>query len=73
LQYCYPRSIPPHGWKYRDWFLGIDHRTVFDRAGNIGPAVWWNGEIIGSWAVTAAGEIRTRLLADRGSSRYRSH
>jgi hypothetical protein len=58
----------PMGWKYRDWFLGIDHRAVFDRAGNIGPTVWWNGEIIGSWAITTAGELRTRLLADRGAA-----
>lgn len=27
----------PMGWKTRDWFLGIDPRHVFDRAGNIGP------------------------------------
>jgi hypothetical protein len=57
----------PMGWKHRDWMLGIDHRAVFDGAGNIGPTVWWNGEVIGSWAITAAGELRTRILADRGS------
>jgi hypothetical protein len=57
----------PMGWKHRDWFLGIDHRAVFDRAGNIGPTVWWNGEIIGSWAITASGDLRTRVLVDRGA------
>lgn len=36
-------------------------------AGNIGPTLWWNGEIIGSWAVIPAGEIRVRILADRGA------
>jgi hypothetical protein len=56
------------GWKHRDWMFGIDHRAVFDGAGNIGPTVWWNGEAIGSWAITAAGELRTRILADRGSA-----
>ncbi len=57
----------PMGWKHRDWMFGIDRRAVFDSAGNIGPTVWWNGEVIGSWAITAAGELRTRVLADRGS------
>jgi hypothetical protein len=58
----------PMGWKHRDWFLGIDRAAVFDRAGSIGPTVWWNGEIIGSWAVDAYGELRTRVLADRGAA-----
>jgi hypothetical protein len=57
----------PMGWKHRDWMFGIDQQAVFDQAGNIGPTVWWNGEIIGSWAITAAGELRARVLADRGS------
>jgi hypothetical protein len=55
------------GWKHRDWMFGIDQRAVFDQAGNIGPTVWWNGEVIGSWAVAAAGELRTRILADHGA------
>lgn len=58
----------PMGWKHRDWFFGIDQRQVFDRAGNIGPTLWWDGEIIGSWAVAASGEVRTAVLADRGTS-----
>jgi hypothetical protein len=57
----------PMGWKHRDWMFGIDQRAVFDQAGNIGPTVWWNGEVIGSWAITAAGDVRTRILADRGA------
>jgi hypothetical protein len=56
----------PMGWKDRDWFFAIDRHHVFDRAGNIGPTLWWNGEIIGSWAVSTSGEIRTAILADRG-------
>jgi Winged helix DNA-binding domain len=58
----------PMGWKHRDWFLSIDRQAVFDRTGNIGPTVWWNGEIIGSWTITATGELRTRVLADRGAA-----
>src|SRR6201999_1064197 len=58
----------PMGWKHRDWFFGLDRQMIFDRAGNIGPTAWWNGEIIGSWAITAAGELRTRVLVDRGAA-----
>lgn len=57
----------PMGWKNRDWFLGIDSSLVFDRAGNIGPTLWWDGEIIGSWAVAPNGDLRTRVVADRGA------
>lgn len=55
------------GWKRRDWFLAIDPACVFDRAGNIGPTLWWNGEIIGSWAITPHGDLRTTMIADRGT------
>ncbi len=54
------------GWKRRDWFFGIDQRQVFDTNGNIGPTIWWDGEIIGGWLTTAAGGIRFEILADRG-------
>ncbi len=57
----------PMGWKRRDWFLAIDPARLFDRAGNIGPTLWWEGEIIGSWAVAGNGDIRTVVLADRGA------
>jgi hypothetical protein len=57
----------PMGWKHRDWFLGVERGQLFDYAGNIGPTLWWDGEIIGSWAVAATGEVRTAIVADRGS------
>jgi hypothetical protein len=57
----------PMGWKHREWFFGIDQRQLFDRNGNIGPTLWWDGEIIGSWAVAATGEVRVKLVADRGT------
>jgi hypothetical protein len=60
----------PMGWKTRDWFLGIDPYHVFDRAGNIGPTLWWNGEIIGSWAIAPDGELRTKAIADRGAEAH---
>ena len=57
----------PMGWKNREWFLGIDTSLVFDRAGNIGPTLWWDGEIIGSWTVAPNGDLRTKVVADRGA------
>ena len=57
----------PMGWRHRDWFFDIDQREVFDSAGNIGPTVWWDGYIIGSWAVSSTGQIRTVLRADHGT------
>jgi hypothetical protein len=57
----------PMGWKNRDWFLGVDSSLVFDRAGNIGPTLWWDGEIIGSWTVAPNGDLRTKVVADRGA------
>lgn len=58
----------PMGWQYRDWFLPQSHRAaLFDRSGNVGPTVWWGGEVIGGWAHRADGALVWRLLADRGA------
>jgi hypothetical protein len=40
---------------------------LFDRTGNIGPTVWWEGRIVGGWAQRATGEVACRLLEDIGS------
>lgn len=57
------------GWADRGFHLDPAHRTaLFDRAGNIGPTVWWNGEIIGGWAQLPDGRIVHRLLTDPGRS-----
>lgn len=55
----------PMGWKHRDWFTAVDPGLIYDSARNIGPTIWWNGELIGAWAATADG-IRTEIRADRG-------
>jgi hypothetical protein len=55
----------PMGWKERDWFLPEDRTPLYDRMGNIGPTVWWGGEVVGAWA-TRRGRVVTRLLTDRG-------
>lgn len=57
----------PMGWKKRGWFLPEDHRALYDTYGNIGPTVWWGGEIVGGWAIRTDGSIATRLLVDRGT------
>jgi hypothetical protein len=56
----------PMGWQARDWFLGPHAAALFDRTGNIGPTVWWDGRIVGGWAQRGDGEIVWRALEDIG-------
>lgn len=57
----------PMGWQQRDWFLPDEHRAaLFDRTGNVGPTVWWDGRVVGGWAQRADGEIVWRLLGGAG-------
>jgi hypothetical protein len=55
------------GWKERDWYLGEHRPALFDRAGNAGPTVWWNGRIVGGWSVRGDGQVPFRLLEDVGA------
>ena len=55
------------GWKERDWYLGDHGPTLFDRNGNAGPTVWWDGRIVGGWAQRKDGEVVYRLLEDVGA------
>lgn len=56
------------GWTGRTWYLG-DHRApLFDRNGNVGPTVWWQGRIVGGWAQRPDGDVVLRLLEDIGSA-----
>ncbi|WP_131738289.1 winged helix DNA-binding domain-containing protein [Actinomadura roseirufa] len=57
----------PMGWRERGWYLGDHGPALFDRNGNIGPSVWWDGRVIGGWAQRADGEIAVRLLEDAGA------
>ncbi|GAA3989235.1 hypothetical protein GCM10022384_41520 [Streptomyces marokkonensis] len=54
-------------WQHRDWYLAPGLRPMlFDRSGNVGPTVWWNGRVIGGWAQRADGEIVWRILEGEG-------
>ena len=55
------------GWQAREWFLGPHGPVLFDRTGNIGPTVWWEGRIVGGWAQRPSGEVVYRLLEDAGA------
>jgi hypothetical protein len=55
------------GWQRRDWFLGGHGPVLFDRSGNVGPTVWWQGRVVGGWAQRKDGEVAYRLLEDIGS------
>jgi hypothetical protein len=52
------------GWTERDWYLGAHRPALFDRNGNAGPTIWWDGRIVGGWAQRRDGEIVTRLLEE---------
>ena len=54
--------------RQRDWYLPPEHTAeLFDRTGNIGPTVWWNGRIVGGWAQRPDGEPVWEFLDDVGA------
>ncbi len=55
------------GWKERRWYLGDHGPVLFDRNGNAGPTLWWDGRIVGGWAQRRDGEVVVRLLDDVGA------
>ncbi|MBD0293485.1 MAG: AlkZ family DNA glycosylase [Jiangellaceae bacterium] len=57
----------PMGWAGRRWFLGEHTSALFDRSGNIGPTIWWNGRIVGGWAQRPDATVAYRLLEDVGA------
>jgi hypothetical protein len=58
----------PMGWQARDWYLGGHRERLFDRSGNIGPTVWWDGRVVGGWAQRKDdGEVVFALLEDAGA------
>jgi hypothetical protein len=57
----------PMGWQERGWYLGEHRARLFDRSGNIGPTIWWDGRIVGGWAQRPDGEIALGPLEDAGA------
>ncbi|MEV5309083.1 winged helix DNA-binding domain-containing protein [Streptomyces sp. NPDC052610] len=58
------------GWQQRDWYLAPELRaSLFDRSGNVGPTVWWDGRVVGGWAQRPDGEIVWRVLDGTGLGR----
>ncbi len=57
----------PMGWQGRGWFLGEYGPALFDRSGNIGPTIWYDGRIVGGWAQRPDGTVVHRLLEDLGT------
>ena len=60
------------GWKDRDWYLGGHREWVFDRTGNGGQTVWWDGRIVGGWKQRDDGSVATALWADIGKAGQRA-
>ena len=54
------------GWSERDWYLGAHREVLFDRNGNAGPTVWWDGRVVGGWAVRPDATVAFRLLERTG-------
>jgi hypothetical protein len=52
------------GWLERRWYLGEHGAALFDRNGNAGPTVWWDGRVVGGWGQRPGGEVVFRLLED---------
>jgi winged helix DNA-binding protein len=55
------------GWAGRDFYLGPHRPVLFDRNGNAGPTIWWDGRVVGGWAQRKTGEVVLRLLEDVGA------
>jgi hypothetical protein len=56
------------------WYVGERGglgASIVDRNGNIGPTIWVDGEIVGSWAQRKSGQIVHRVMDDIGRARTR--
>lgn len=56
------------GWQARDWYLGPHAGQLFDRSGNAGPTVWWDGRVVGAWGQDADGRVQLEYVEDVGAS-----
>lgn len=58
-------------WKEREWYLDGLYGELFDSAGNAGPTVWVDGQVVGLWAQRANLDVGYELLKDVGRERGR--
>lgn len=56
------------GWQNRDWYLGPHAAELFDRSGNAGPTVWWDGRVIGAWGQDTDGRVQLEYVDDPGAA-----
>jgi hypothetical protein len=61
-----PATVEDVKW-WTGWTLGEHAPGLFDRSGNVGATVWWNGRIVGGWGQRPGGEVVYRLLEDVGT------
>ena len=54
------------GWSQRGWYLGELGPALFDRSGNAGPTVWWDGRIVGGWGQRPDASVGYRVFDDIG-------
>jgi hypothetical protein len=59
------------GWKDRAWYLPAAAADAFDRNGNAGPTIWVDGRVVGAWAMTPAGDLRTHYFEQVAAARRR--
>jgi hypothetical protein len=53
------------GWKERSWYLDAAVASyVVDRNGNVGPTIWVDGRVVGSWVQRKDGAIALGWLTD---------
>jgi hypothetical protein len=65
-------DVTTMGWYDRQWYVGEHRGQVFDRNGNAGTSAWWNGRIVGGWALDDDGRVDLRLLEDVGRDAKRA-
>ncbi|MUL45153.1 winged helix DNA-binding domain-containing protein [Mycobacterium sp. CBMA293] len=56
------------GWQARDWYLGPHAGRLFDRSGNAGPTLWWDGRVVGAWGQDANSRVQLSYVDDVGAS-----
>ena len=59
------------GWHSRSWYLPEAAADAFDRNGNAGATLWVDFRVVGAWAQSADGTLRTHYFEPVGAARRR--